>query len=152
MDLQLEQAVPPELFYHGSVERFLPSIWLVVLIRDNRHHVHLSKDVKTARKVGTRRGRNVILKVDAGKMDQDGHMFFVSANGVWLTDAVPPGDLSSCCWMPSRLTAHRSATTGDAAEQNGPSNRGFPPDCIRGPGWADPAAGPEWPDHPNHRD
>ena len=94
VDLQLEEAVPPEVLYHGTVERFLPSIREVSLIRGNRHHVHLSKDQETARKVGARRGKPVILKVDSGTMHRDGHKFFVSANGVWLTDAVPPSRLT----------------------------------------------------------
>jgi putative RNA 2'-phosphotransferase len=50
--------------------------------------------VETARKVGARRGKPVILTVHAGRMHREGHEFFVSANGVWLTDAVPPGYLS----------------------------------------------------------
>jgi putative RNA 2'-phosphotransferase len=50
--------------------------------------------VETATKVGARRGKPVILTVDAGWMKRDGHKFFVSANGVWLTDAVPPSYLS----------------------------------------------------------
>ncbi len=55
-----------------------------------RHHVHLSADATTATKVGERRGEPVILRVQAGRMHQDGHVFFLSANGVWLTEAVPP--------------------------------------------------------------
>jgi putative RNA 2'-phosphotransferase len=94
VDLQLERCEPPEVLYHGTVERFLTAILTEGLDRGRRHHVHLSKDVETARKVGARRGKPVILKVDAGRMQRDGHGFFVSANGVWLTDAVPPGYLS----------------------------------------------------------
>jgi putative RNA 2'-phosphotransferase len=90
VDLQLEDREPPELLYHGTVERFLPSISAEGLVRGKRHHVHLSKDVETARKVGARRGKPVILKVDAGTMYRDGHKFLFSANGVWLTEAVPP--------------------------------------------------------------
>ena len=94
VDLQLEPAEPPEVLYHGTVGRFLPAILAEGLVRGNRHHVHLSRDVETARKVGARRGKPVILAVEAGRMHRDGHAFFVSANGVWLTDAVPPGYLS----------------------------------------------------------
>jgi putative RNA 2'-phosphotransferase len=94
VDLHLEEREPPETLYHGTVERFLISIMSVGLNRGNRHHVHLSKDVETARKVGARRGKPVILTVDAGRMHRDGHKFYLSANGVWLTDAVPPGYLS----------------------------------------------------------
>jgi putative RNA 2'-phosphotransferase len=94
VDLQLEEREPPEFLYHGTVERFLPAIMEEGLIRGKRHHVHLSKDVETARKVGARRGKPVILQVDAGRMNRDGHKFLLSANGVWLTDAVSPGYLS----------------------------------------------------------
>src|SRR6516225_10177512 len=94
VDLQLEEREPPQTLYHGTVERFLPSILKDGLVRGKRHHVHLSKDVETATKVGARRGKPVILKIDAGRMRRDGHRFFLSANGVWLTDAVPPIYLS----------------------------------------------------------
>jgi putative RNA 2'-phosphotransferase len=94
VDLRLEEKEPPEVLYHGTVERFLPSIDAEGLKKGRRHHVHLSADVATARKVGARRGKPVVLKVDAGRMCRDGYKFFVSANGVWLTDSVPPGYLS----------------------------------------------------------
>jgi putative RNA 2'-phosphotransferase len=90
VDLQLEEREPPETLYHGTVERFLPSIMEVGLIRGKRHHVHLSNDVETARKVGSRRGTPVILNVDAGGAHRDGHKFLLSVNGVWLTETVPP--------------------------------------------------------------
>jgi putative RNA 2'-phosphotransferase len=95
VDLRLEEREPPEVLYHGTVERFLPSILVEGLNKGRRHHVHLSKDVETAGKVGARRGKPVILEVAAGRMHRDGHTFFLSANGVWLTDAVPPAYLSS---------------------------------------------------------
>jgi putative RNA 2'-phosphotransferase len=66
---------------HGTVERFLPSILKDGLIRGRRHHVHLSKDVETATKVGARRGKPVILKIDAGRMHRDGHKLLLSATG-----------------------------------------------------------------------
>ena len=93
VDLQLQGRDPAEVLYHGTVERFLPSILSEGLNKGKRHHVHLSKEVKTALRVGARRGKPVILEVAAGRMHRDGHKFFVSANGVWLTDAVPPGYL-----------------------------------------------------------
>lgn len=94
VDLELEEREPPETLYHGTVERFVASIRQSGLVRGKRHHVHLSKDVETARRVGSRRGKPVVLAVDAGRMHQDGHRFFLSANGVWLTEAVPPGYLN----------------------------------------------------------
>jgi putative RNA 2'-phosphotransferase len=89
VDLQLEEQVPPDVLFHGTVERFLASILAEGLKKGKRHHVHLSRDIETARKVGARRGKPVIFRVDAGKMHQERFKFFLSANGVWLTDSVP---------------------------------------------------------------
>jgi putative RNA 2'-phosphotransferase len=55
-----------------------------------RLYVHLSADVETALEVGRwRKGAPVVLKIDAARMRADGYAFFVSQNGVWLTEAVP---------------------------------------------------------------
>jgi len=94
VDLQLEEREPPEVLYHGTVERFLPSILSEGLNKGRRHHVHLSKDVETARSVGARRGQPVVLEVAAGRLHRVGHRFYLSANGVWLTGLVPPGYLT----------------------------------------------------------
>jgi putative RNA 2'-phosphotransferase len=89
VDLQLEEKEPPAVLYHGTVERFLASILAEGLKKGKRHHVHLSQDVATARRVGARRGKPVILRVAAGRMYAEGIKFFRSTNGVWLTDSVP---------------------------------------------------------------
>jgi len=89
VDLQLEEKEPSDVLYHGTVERFLPHIWAEGLKKMKRHHVHLARDVATAQKVGARRGPAVVFQVDAARMVRDGYQFFVSANGVWLTDSVP---------------------------------------------------------------
>ncbi|MFO0910496.1 MAG: RNA 2'-phosphotransferase [Isosphaeraceae bacterium] len=89
VDLQLVASEPPAVLFHGTVGRFLPSIQEQGLVRGKRHHVHLSKDVETARRVGARRGAPLILRVDAASMHRQGHMFYVSVNGVWLTESVP---------------------------------------------------------------
>ena len=43
---------------------------------------------------GGPRDVRVILTVDASAMHAAGHAFYQAANGVWLTDHVPPGYLS----------------------------------------------------------
>ncbi len=93
-DLQLEEQRPPDVLYHGTVERFLASIMTEGLMKGKRHHVHLSSDAETARRVGARRGQPVILLVNSGKMHSEGFLFFVSANGVWLIDTVPAAFLT----------------------------------------------------------
>jgi putative RNA 2'-phosphotransferase len=54
----------------------------------NRHHVHLSSDSETALKVGMRYGKPIVLKIKSGKMNEDGIEFYLSENGVWLTENV----------------------------------------------------------------
>ena len=88
MDVELKQEEPPELLYHGTVEKFIPSIKAQGLQKMNRQHVHLSKDTKTANIVASRRGKPIILTVKSGKMYQAGITFYLSENGVWLTDTV----------------------------------------------------------------
>lgn len=89
VDLQYEPQVPPEFLYHGTPERFVPSIRATGLNKGQRHHVHLSSDPQTAAKVGQRRGRPVVLTIRSGEMHHQGYMFYRSANGVWLVDQVP---------------------------------------------------------------
>ncbi|MET1110164.1 MAG: RNA 2'-phosphotransferase [Allosphingosinicella sp.] len=90
VDLQWPAAIPPEHLFHGTVERFLPTIFAEGLKPMKRHHVHLSPDPGTATAVGARRGEAVILRIEAAAMAADGHVFRISGNGVWLTDHVPP--------------------------------------------------------------
>ena len=80
---------PPEMLYHGTATRFLDSILQTGLEKRNRHHLHLTADKSTATQVGLRHGKVIILEILAQKMFEDGYEFFVSENGVWLTDNVP---------------------------------------------------------------
>lgn len=90
VDLNLEPAAPPPVLFHGTGESAVADILREGLRKMRRHHVHLSRDVATATRVRARHGRPVVLVVDAGVMVGAGHVFYVSANGVWLTDHVPP--------------------------------------------------------------
>jgi putative RNA 2'-phosphotransferase len=89
IDLEYAPAVPPEVLYHGTADRFLDSIQAQGLVRGRRHHVHLSRERATALQVGQRHGRPLVLTVAADEMHRAGLEFFVSANGVWLTAHVP---------------------------------------------------------------
>jgi putative RNA 2'-phosphotransferase len=89
VDLGLDPVAPPDVLFHGTNERAAPAILRRGIDRRGRQHVHLSADPETARRVGSRRGRPVILIVEAARMAADGHAFFRSDNGVWLTGAVP---------------------------------------------------------------
>ncbi|MFF0746832.1 RNA 2'-phosphotransferase [Streptomyces sp. NPDC004111] len=93
VDLDLPPAEPPAYLFHGTHPRAVAAIRAEGLRPMNRHDVHLSPDRETATRVGARRGRPVVLAVDAGAMHRAGHVFRVSANGVWLTAHVPVGFL-----------------------------------------------------------
>jgi putative RNA 2'-phosphotransferase len=89
IELNLTAQQPPDVLYHGTVEKFLSSIKAEGLLKMNRQHVHLSADKATAINVGSRRGSPIILAISASQMHEKGYPFYLSANGVWLTESVP---------------------------------------------------------------
>ena len=89
VDVELEERIPPALLYHGTGEKYVSSIDEQGLIPKSRLYVHLSADIPTAKKVGSRHGKPVIYTVDCAKMAEDGFKFYLSANHVWLTKVVP---------------------------------------------------------------
>ena len=93
VDLQLEPVPPPALLYHGTGRPAVEAILQTGLQKMARHHVHLSGDVATATRVGAGHGPPVVLEVNAAAMHEAGYVFYRSANGVWLTDHVPPSYL-----------------------------------------------------------
>ncbi len=88
VDVELAKLEPPEYLYHGTAYRFLESIRQQGLLPMSRLYVHLSGDVETARVVGKRHGRPVVLKIHSGDMHRDGFPFYRSQNGVWLAKKV----------------------------------------------------------------
>ena len=90
VDVELEEKIPPEQLFHGTGEKYVSSIDKQGLIPKSRLYVHISSDIETARKVGSRHGRPVVYRIDCRKMTEDGFRFFHSVNGVWLTKSVPP--------------------------------------------------------------
>lgn len=89
VNLELKPVQPPEILYHGTVERFLDSILHNGIKKGQRQYVHLSDQLQTAELVGERRGTAVILQVDAAQMHKDGYEFYLSENKVWLCEFVP---------------------------------------------------------------
>ncbi len=89
VDVELEKTTPPDVLYHGTGQKYVDSIDKQGLLPKSRLYVHISSDIDTAFKVGQRHGTPVIYQIDAQKMAADGYDFFLSANKVWLTKAVP---------------------------------------------------------------
>ena len=90
IDLGLKPSTPPDILYHGTADRFLDTIKKEGLLAMSRQQVHLSSTKEIATSVGARHGRPVILFIESGKMNAEGYLFYISENGVWLTDHVPP--------------------------------------------------------------
>lgn len=89
VDLKLKSTTPPKLLFHGTTEKNITSILEKGLLKQDRNYVHLSADVDTAKKVGMRYGKPVAIQIEALKMYNEGHSFYLSKNDVWLTDFVP---------------------------------------------------------------
>ena len=89
VNLNYESIIPPEILFHGTASRFSDSIKETGLIKQSRLHVHLSSNEETANKVGQRHGKPIILKIKAFEMAENGFVFHLSENNVWLTDNIP---------------------------------------------------------------
>lgn len=89
IDLGLSPRSPPPVLFHGTASRFLESIRASGLVPGSRTHVHLSQDRSTARAVGARHGKPVVLSIDARALHAFGMEFRLAHNGVWLVAQVP---------------------------------------------------------------
>lgn len=89
IELGYEPKMPPEILYHGTASKNVDGIYELGIKKGSRHHVHLSKDIKTASAVGQRHGKPVIFEIAAQEMHKEGYLFYESENGVWLTEEVP---------------------------------------------------------------
>lgn len=88
VDVELPEATPPDLLYHGTAKAFVESIISQGILKGNRLYVHLSTTIGMATKVGERHGKPAVLAIDAKRMHEDGIKFFLSRNGVWLTEFI----------------------------------------------------------------
>lgn len=110
VDLGLEPVSPPAVLWHGTVATAVPQVLREGLQRRARHAVHLSPDPQTAVRVGARRGRPALLRIDAAGLAQAGAVFTLSGHGVWLVDEVPPAHLSV-----AELPRRSSSRTGTSS-------------------------------------
>ncbi|TAE69311.1 MAG: RNA 2'-phosphotransferase [Bacteroidetes bacterium] len=88
IDLDLIATEPPEILYHGTADKYINSIRNEGISKQSRQHVHLSENIETAKKVGQRHGKAIVLEIKAKEMHQKGFIFYISKNNVWLTDKV----------------------------------------------------------------
>lgn len=88
--ITFKEKIPPVTLYHGTTTKRFEKIKKQGLLPMGRHHVHLSDNEETAMSVASRHKNEtpLILKIDTKKMVADNVKFFISDNGVWLTDEV----------------------------------------------------------------
>jgi putative RNA 2'-phosphotransferase len=88
-----KQLSPPDILYHGTSVDNAKKIQKDGLKKMRRNHVHMSDNIDTAKSVGMRyakyRNKLRIYEIDAKLMNSKGYKFYLSDNGVWLTDNVP---------------------------------------------------------------
>ncbi|HBE8485727.1 TPA: RNA 2'-phosphotransferase [Clostridioides difficile] len=89
VNVELRELEPPKYLYHGTATRFLDNIKNEGIIKQSRLYAHLSRDIDIAVKVGKRHGTPVILKINTGKMYENGYKFYLSENNVWLCEYIP---------------------------------------------------------------
>lgn len=90
VELDYKPTEPPEFLWHGTSADLVGVLKTTGISKMKRHAVHLSADKDTAIAVGKRKGIPVALKIHAGQMHKTGYKFYLSTNGVWLVDNVPP--------------------------------------------------------------
>ena len=86
VDVELAEATPSDLLYHGTAKAFVESIMGQGIQKGKRLYVHLSNTIDTATKVGERQGELAVLITDSKRMHEDGTKFFLGRNDVWLVD------------------------------------------------------------------
>lgn len=83
---------PPPVLYHGtSVTAYNEIQHSGAILPMRREMVHLTESKEYAMDVAKRRGGNdiVILEIDSERMSEDGIIFHLSGDGVYLVDSVP---------------------------------------------------------------
>lgn len=90
VNVELKETIPPAVLYHGTATKYLDSIYQNGILPGTRLYAHLSADEQTAINVGSRHGKPFVIKIDCRKMLADGCKFYLSNNGVWLTETVKP--------------------------------------------------------------
>jgi putative RNA 2'-phosphotransferase len=81
--------LPPDILYHGTAVKNIPTIKEQGLTPMSRQFVHLSETIETARNVGSRHGKPALIEVEAGRLANEGWKFYQTSDNVWLTSAIP---------------------------------------------------------------
>ncbi|MBF0580574.1 RNA 2'-phosphotransferase [Erysipelotrichaceae bacterium RD49] len=65
VDAGQQRKMAPDILYHGSAQNYAASIAKQGLLPMSRQFVHLSADLITAQKVGSRHGKPIVFLTDS---------------------------------------------------------------------------------------
>jgi putative RNA 2'-phosphotransferase len=82
------EKIPPDVLYHGTNTKVIDLIMKDGIKRQQRD-IHMSEGTEFATLSGQRRGKLVIVKIDAKTASNDGVKFYYAAHDVWLADFIP---------------------------------------------------------------
>lgn len=88
VNVDLKETTPPNILFHGTSITNLQSIKRTGIDKSNRLYVHLSDNEELAYKVGERHGVPYVIKINTKQMVEDGIIFYLSNNNVYLTKFV----------------------------------------------------------------
>lgn len=95
MKIVKEVSRPPKILYHGTSHESLKTIKLNGLLPMLRQYVHLSEDIRTATLVGKRKDEiPILLTINTELAEEDGVVFYLGNEKVWLSNAIPPKFIS----------------------------------------------------------
>ena len=80
---------PPDILYHGTSKKYLENIVEKGILKRKGQYVHLFSNIKTAVNVGGRHGESLVLTIDTEAMRKKGYKFYLSDNGIWLSNNIP---------------------------------------------------------------
>ena len=87
--IEHDEAAPPQRLYHGTSVENYAQIKSTGLKPMRRQYVHLTNDYALAARVGARRGKPVVLEIDATKAHLGGVKFYRANERFWLVDSLP---------------------------------------------------------------
>ena len=82
-------ANPPTRLFHGTHGAAIDAILQEGLRPMKRQYVHLTPDGELARRVGARRGKPLLIEVDAPGAAAAGTVFYRANESFWLAESVP---------------------------------------------------------------
>ena len=131
IEVPYKEQQPPEFLYHGTATKFYDSIKKTGITKQNRNHVHLSDNIKTAESVGKRHGKCLILRIDSMLMFLHGYKWFKSDNGVWLTDEIPMKYIKIHQYIEEQYYIHSGDYVGNAMLWWGLNSVGYTTDLDK---------------------